>query len=274
MKNNVILAMALCFISSGVFAEEPHFAHKLMGVDERKAKGTMKLTLLPQEALVPGKSISVLAKLTSLREQFLITDKDLDTVHATKFHLLVIDPTLTDYQHIHPEPDASTPGLYHFTFTPHRAGGYRAWADVTPVTTHKQEFVRGDLGDPRGGAIDKTETREATVGGYHFALSFDTPPAKGKASMGTVTVTDAKGKPVTSLEPVMGAYAHIVGLYDDFRTVTHTHPMGAEPSTPDARGGPELMFHLEPQRAGFVKLFVQVRIGGKDIYAPFGIKVQ
>ena len=37
------------------------------------------------------------------------------------------------------------------------------------------------------------------------------------------------------------------------------------------RGGPKLEFHIEPEKAGFVKLFTQVRIGGEDIFAPLGI---
>ena len=91
--------------------------------------------------------------------------------------------------------------------------------------------------------------------------------------MGTITVTDSTGKPVNSLEPVMGTYGHIVGFYDDLRTVVHIHPMGDEPKNETDHGGPELHFHLEPAKGGFVKLFAQVRIGGKDIYAPFGVQV-
>ena len=61
---------------------------------------------------------------------------------------------------------------------------------------------------------------------------------------------------------------------DDFRTVTHVHPMGKEPTNAGDRGGPELMFHLEPSKPGFVKLFAQVKVGGKEIFVPFGVMVK
>lgn len=92
--------------------------------------------------------------------------------------------------------------------------------------------------------------------------------------MGMVRVGDAEGKPITNLEPVMGAFAHIVGFYDDFATVAHIHPMGKEPASETDRGGPDLSFHLEPVRSGFVKLYVQVRRAGKDIFIPLGIMVE
>jgi len=236
------------------------------------SKPTIHLTLLPQDVLTVGKPTTVLAKLNNIQERRIITNDDLETVHTQPFHLLVVDPTMTDYQHIHPEPTA-TPGIYSFIFTPHMAGGYRAWADVTPKATGRQEFAMADLGKPIGGGVDKTERHEATVGGYHFVLSFDKPPVKDDESMGTIRIANEKGNPVTSLEPVMGAFGHIVGFYDDFRMVVHTHPMGAEPKNPSDRGGPELMFHLAPTKTGFIKLFAQVKINGKELFVPFGVNV-
>jgi len=239
---------------------------------------TLRLTLIPQDALTPGKPTTVLAKINHIEQRVALTDADLDTVHTMKFHLLVIDPAFSDYQHIHPQP-TSTPGVYSFPFIPKSADGYRAWADVTPTLTHKQEFASDDLGTPRKGSIDKTESREATLGNYRFSLSFDKPPVAGGESMGTIRVTGAGGKPVTSLEPGMGAYAHIVGFHEDYRTVIHTHPMGAEPAAGHDHhaegqgGGPELMFHLSPTKPGFVKLFAQVKIGGREYFAPFGVMV-
>src|SRR5690348_3766977 len=72
---------------------------------------TLQLTLMPQAPLVVGKPTTVLLKLTNIDQRSLITDKDLQTVHTKKLHLLVIDSTLTDYQHIHPV-ETATPGLY------------------------------------------------------------------------------------------------------------------------------------------------------------------
>jgi len=91
--------------------------------------------------------------------------------------------------------------------------------------------------------------------------------------MGNVVVTKG-GQPFTGLEPVMGAFAHVVGFTEDYNSVLHVHPMGKEPTSDAERGGPKLEFHIEPEKTGFVKLFAQVRIDGKDIFAPFGITVK
>lgn len=238
-----------------------------------EVKQTVRLTLVPQRRLQRGKEVDVYAKLTSNEGLYILNENDLKTVHGEKFHLLVVDPTLTDYQHIHPVPTA-TPGLYHFTFTPKLTGGYRAWANITPVATGIQEHPYTDMGNPQGINIAKTEKYDVWAGGYHFRLSFDKEPVSGEASVGTITITDASGRPVTALEPIMGAYGHIVGFQDDFRTIVHIHPMGREPNDKGDRGGPTLTFHLEPERAGFIKLFAQVRMAGKDVFVPFGVNVR
>jgi hypothetical protein len=233
------------------------------------AQQEVSLTLTPERLPAAGQPIRVTSQLT--RNGKPLEVDDLKTVHTQKFHLLVVDPTLTDYQHIHPEPTA-TPGSYLFTFTPKFSGGYRAWADITPVGG-EQQFVRADMGEIKPGIIDKKETRRAEADGYIFMLTLDGTAKAGDEVMATIVVTDTKGQKVTTLEPVMGAFAHLAGFYDDYQTVLHAHPMGDEPTDNAAHGGPELMFHLAPEKAGFVKLFVQVKIGGKDIFAPFGLMV-
>lgn len=72
----------------------------------------------------------------------------------------------------------------------------------------------------------------------------------------------------------MGAFAHIVGFYDDFQSVVHVHPMGEEPISSKQRGGPDLSFHIEPEKTGYLKLYVQLRRNEQDIFIPFGLTVQ
>ena len=91
--------------------------------------------------------------------------------------------------------------------------------------------------------------------------------------MGTIIATDSKGNKVTSLQPLMGAFSHIVGFYEDYYTIVHTHPMGEEPRNDTDRSGPELTFHLMPVKSGFIKLFAHVKIGNKELYVPFGVNI-
>ncbi len=242
----------------------------LMLAQPAAAASKLALSLTPSEPVIAGKETHLTAQLTQDGKP--LTPADLKEVHTQKFHLLVIDPTLGDYHHLHPTP-GEKPGEYALSFTPTKSGNYRFWADVTPVDG-TQQFVMADVGSaPHHAAIDKTETAEADVEGYHFKLTFEEAPAAGSAAMGKILVTKDK-VPFAKLEPVMGAFGHIVAFSEDYRTVLHVHPLGAEPKTEAARGGPELAFHLETKQAGFIKLYAQIRIDGRDIFAPFGVKVQ
>lgn len=253
-------------------------SHDAMGngakTQEMAMQNTVKLTLEPASALEAGRATQITAKLNALADGKPLILDDLKEAHTKKLHLLVIDPSLSDYHHIHPVA-GKNPGEYVFDFTPLKKDSYRVWADIIPAATGKQEYVRADMGMPakEKASIDKTTSMTATVEGYTFTLSLDGEPKAGAPVMGSVTVTK-DDQPFTGLEPVMGAFAHVVGFTEDYSSVLHVHPMGKEPSSESERGGPKLEFHIEPDKAGFVKLFAQVRIGGKDIYAPFGITVK
>ena len=64
--------------------------------------------------------------------------------HTRKLHLLVVDPTLRDYQHLHPEPGA-VEGEWNFSFTPRLAGAYRVFADFVPVPTGRSLYAGAEL---------------------------------------------------------------------------------------------------------------------------------
>lgn len=208
-----------------------------------------------------------------LKDNKPLTLNDLKTVHTEKVHLMVIDPTLTDYHHIHPVMDNKNKDFV-FKFTPKKNGSYRIWVDITPVATDKQVFLNTDIGSfSQKSLINKEIKLNSNVNPYQFHLKLDGQPQVGKAVMATITVTK-DGQPFRQLEPVMGAFAHLMGFNADYSSILHIHPMGKEPSKDTERGGSQLMFHIEPQKAGFVKLFAQFRINGKDVYVPFGLVIR
>ena len=221
-----------------------------------------------------GKANWFTLKLTDSNGKPVSLDR-LKEVHTQKIHLLVADQSLTDYNHLHPKPTKQA-GSYTASFVPKKGDSYKIWVDVTPIGGN-QQFISVPLsgGQPcKDSCVKRDVADEGIANGLKAKLSFDTSPKVGIADMGMVKITDDAGKPVTDLEPVMGAFAHIVGFYDDYSTVAHVHPMGKEPSNDKERGGPELSFHFEPVKAGFVKLYVQVRRSGQDIFIPLGVTVQ
>jgi hypothetical protein len=234
---------------------------------------TVTIKAVPENELAVNKATKVMVKLSRISDGKAIGENDLKIAHTKKLHLLVIDQSLTDYQHIHPVA-TDTAGEYSFDFTPKKDGTYRIWADIKPVETDTQEYIFTDIGKEKPDLkVDKSTNTEALVDGYKFKLLFDSPLTAGKASLGSIKVEDPSGKEVNYLEPVMGAFGHIVAFSEDHDSVLHVHPMGKEPESEDERGGPELQFHIEPKSAGFIRLFAQVKIKGKDIFAPFGLMV-
>lgn len=237
-------------------------------------RATMKLSV--EKIVNRGEVKLVFIKLTHIKTNQAIRLHDLREVHTQKIHMLVIDDSLSDYSHVHPVA-TSEPGVYQFTWEPKkRDANYRIWADVVPEDSKQQEYLVADLFSMKktSSIVVPAESMQSFVGGYKFNLHFEPSYLElGKAVMGKITVSDLKGRLVHNLEPVMGAYAHIVGFNADFKSVVHIHPQGVEPSKASDRGGPKLEFYVNPSQIGFIKLFAQVKIKGKEIFVPFGIVV-
>lgn len=243
----------------------------------------------PKEAPAPSIKLAVLKitdkdskkivqiKLTKIKDNSPVSLEALKEIHTQKIHLLINNDRLQDYSHVHPQ-ETKEPGVYEFEWEPKNADdNYRIWADLHPVETNTQEYAITDLTTTKAPKtkIDKQISMESTLNGLTFKLSFDSPTLKSKqSSMGKIDITDDKGNPVKDLQPLMGAYAHIVAFGDDFKSILHIHPMGDEPTKEKDRGGPTLEFHIDPEKTGFIKLYAQIKIKDKEIFAPFGVIVK
>ena len=254
--------------------KDEHADHDADSDSHGAAQNTMTVAASTTQPLVIGQKAEVTLVLKK-QNGSPVTLNDLQEAHTEKIHVLIIDPTLTDYHHEHPVP-GSAPGEYRLSFTPQKAGAYRMWADLVAADTGKQEYVIADLGGrPSVGEIpNRTPSLTTTVEGLTYTVTFDGPLKADAATMGTLTIKDVTGAVFPALEPIMGAYAHLVGFSEDFKTIAHIHPMGEEPKNSSDRGVGELKFHIEPETAGLVRLFAQVQIGGQSKFAPFTLKVE
>lgn len=262
-----LLAAAFANAPSGATESHDHGAQGATG------PATIDASIAPASGLKVGEPATFTLSLVA-RDGKPITLADLQVAHTEKIHLLIVDPSLTDYHHEHPKP-GSAPGTYTFAITPNKAGEYKVFADLLPVATNRQEyamtrFVVAGTSAP----VEKVTNRKTTVAGYTFELKFEEePPAAGHPHKAWLTVTGPDGKPFAKLEPVMGAFAHLVGFGEDRAEIAHVHPLGQEPGTAAERGGPTLEFQTNFAAGGYQKLFAQVQIDGKTVFAPFGIEV-
>lgn len=202
-----------------------------------------------------------------------LTPQALKAVHTKKLHFFIIDSSLKDYHHLHPTP-TEVPGQYSFTFTPKTSNPYSGWSDVTLLQDQKNYRIKTEIPSllHRNIPASITPNSGATAldSGMTFAWQADKPLTKGASSQISVTIRDRDGNPVTDLEPVLGAFAHMTGFSGDGRTLIHTHPMGAEPGQPSDRSGPTLRFHVKPEVSGNTQFYLQVKRQGQEVTAPFG----
>ncbi|HVF71614.1 MAG TPA: heavy metal-binding domain-containing protein [Chthoniobacterales bacterium] len=270
MKTCLTFSIAILLCRAAFAAEGTHGQH-----DHHHAAGTVASEVVPVATRTAGKSTPTVIRLTGHDGKPIGLDQ-LEVAHTEKIHLLVIDQSLTDYHHLHPVA-GDKPGEYRFDFAPRFGGTYHIWADVVPKSTGQQEYSKTTVkvDGPPGTPVNSVKT-SADVDGYRFNLTTENNTAlqSGKATVVKVKVTGPDGRDFSKLEPVMGAFAHMVAFPTDLGSVTHVHPMGAEPKANAERGGPELSFHVEADKPGFQKFFLQTQIDGKEKFAAFGLNVE
>lgn len=235
---------------------------------------TVKAEIIAQGPFNIGQSQKVTMRLTDIKTGKPLGPDDVAIAHTKKVHLLIIDQSLSDYHHIHPTPGAKA-GEWVFDFKPQFAADYRIWADIVPIGG-SQQYVSAAInaGSKPAPALSSNIVQQVKVDGLSFSLSFNGPLKAGQDVMGNVAIIDAvSDAPFTQLEPIMGAFGHIVAFAGDWDSIEHVHPRGKEPTSKDERRGPVLSFHMKPEKSGIMKIFVQTQVNGKDVFAPFTVKV-
>jgi hypothetical protein len=197
---------------------------------------------------------------------------DLLVAHTRKLHVLVVDPTLRDYQHLHPEP-GRVDGEWVFALAPRMPGQYRVFADFTPAATGRGLYASTEFVVPgEAGAASPALGLRHDSDGFAFMLEHTFlkagKPAELKFRVETVPAGGAVG-----LEPVMDAYAHLVAFDEARSGFAHLHPMESDlAKAPDPRK-PELTFKVTIPRAGRYIVWAQVKIAGREHFAPFALDV-
>ncbi|HZN84496.1 MAG TPA: hypothetical protein VFC01_33115 [Mycobacterium sp.] len=189
--------------------------------------------------------------------------------HEKLLHLIVVRSDLAGFQHVHPVLESD--GTWRVPVDLSRAGDYRIFADFTPsggpaLTLGANLHVGGEY-DPQPLPPVAATT---VVDGYTVALSG--APKANEPSMLTLAVS-RNGKPVTDLQPYLGAYGHLVALRAADLGYLHVHPMG-EPGDGITAAGPEIAFHATFPSAGAYRLFLDFQHDGVVRTAAFTVTVE
>lgn len=194
-----------------------------------------------------------------------------EIVHTKPLHLYLVRGDFTGYQHLHPQ---LVNGLWTTTAAVADGGAYRFYAEFTP----KGRGVAGHptvLGIPFVIPGDTTlhplppPTPDASAGPYKVSRRDGAAPLSvGKATVVTFDVADASGTSVSTVEPYLGACAHMSAFDVLSQALTHFHP--ALPGTGTACS---LTFHAQFANRGEYRLFLQFQIAGTVHEAPFTVFV-
>jgi hypothetical protein len=245
------------------------------------ARSPVKMTLKTEGTPKRGEELRVTLTLVTAGGKP-IAPEDLIVMHGKKLHLLITDPTLTEYQHVHPEP-TRRPGEWTFLFTPRLGGTYRFFADFTPAATARSLYANADLvvegvrltlgyleGESPVGIVTAWTAEQ---GGYRFTLEPASLPVRARQMADLKFSVKKIDGGVVPLEPVMEAYAHLVAFDAKRSGFAHLHPMETNLSLRPNAMLPTLSFKITIPEAGPYVIWAQVNLAGSEVFVPFWFDV-
>ncbi|WP_055480385.1 hypothetical protein [Sphaerimonospora mesophila] len=225
-------------------------------------------TLVPETTvLTPGEPVDF---------RFTVTGPDgspltaYQVQHEKKLHFIVVSRDLGEFLHLHPEEAGD--GVWSVELTLPRAGAYRAFADFVPedatgLTLGVDLFAPGDQ-TPR--PLPKP-SRTATVDGYTVTMTGTL--ASGAADT-LVFEVSRDGRPVTDLQPYLGAFGHLVALRAGDLAYLHVHPEGTAAATGSDSTAERVAFHAKAPSPGDYRLFLDFKHGGTVHTAAFTVHAE
>ncbi|MFJ9125779.1 hypothetical protein ACIRJS_16955 [Streptomyces sp. NPDC102340] len=179
-----------------------------------------------------------------------------------ELHLIVASRDLTAYRHLHPVRAAD--GTWSTPVSLPKAGDYRVFADFTPQGEKEGLTLGAGLGVAGTYApepLPEHAARASVDGGYEVRIEGALRPgAPRELTLGVYK----DGRPVTDLEPYLGAYGHLVALRSGDLAYLHVHPH-------DGRPGPEVSFTATAPSAGTYRLFLDFKHDGEVRTAAFTV---
>ena len=258
------------------------------------AKYAADLKIEPAEAQA-GQDVNLVF---TVKDKQGAVNKNLKVVHEKLMHLLVVSDDLAQFDHVHPEQQ--TDGSFRLKYKFPNGGVFKLYSDFTPQDT--QQIVNVFDVKVAGAAREKTplvadKELVKTIDGLTFTMKTGEPLVAANGTALNFYVTDASGKPVTDLQPYLGAMAHFVVISEDTTKFLHVHAMEGETTKTEGTGGheknndqhgememdvkpsdnnaakPTVMAHTEFPTGGIYKIWGQFQRGGKVFTVPFVLNV-
>lgn len=240
-------------------------------LDLERLRFPVEAHLIPSGPVNTGEPTEFTLRLTTERGDPILPHELLVT-HTELMHVLITDPSLDDYHHVHPMPLGAS-GDWQFTLTPRQAGTYTVIVEAVLQRTRRQIVARTTFGIP-GDATAQAFTHtsgQASFDGYTVHLVPENPPTTGGEVRMRLSVARDDGKSLR-LEPIMGAYAHLVAFDEQRRGYAHLHPLFSGEETNPTE--PRLSFAMATRQAGNYRIWAQLKLEGRERMIPFDLTIQ
>lgn len=256
----------------------------------------------PAAPLQAGKPATLLF---AIKDSQGVPVKNLETVHESAMHVLIVSKDLSWFADEHPAIQAD--GTFKLAFAFPAPGEYVLFHDFTPPAAGQQIVqvpvtVPGQAAAPVALKVDTDKPK--LIEGYSVKFSTKGPLRTEEESELVFEITK-DGQPVMDLQPHAGAMGHIVVISQDLKSVVHTHSHeeseeaghshggkgesggehggkgeggehgghGAKPAAA-ASSGPDIRFHAHFQAPGLYKGWAQFQTKGKNLTVPFVMDVK
>lgn len=207
-------------------------------------------------------------------------------------HMFIVSEDLGYFAHVHPSDEGG--GRYSVTNTLPSPGRYVLFNNFVGLdgNTQTERNVVSTVEAPTAAAPatlapDLGTSRQ--VDGLTVTMKANASKVRRRVPTTFTLSVQKDGRPVTDLEPYLGAACHVVAISADARQFVHTHgdveggamagDMGTMAGTamvmptPPARFGPNLQFTHTFMQPGMHRVWVQFKRGGAVMTVAYNVQV-
>ncbi|MBN8555457.1 MAG: hypothetical protein J0L93_08435 [Deltaproteobacteria bacterium] len=223
-------------------------------------KSTTKVDLVTDvDSLKAG---PIILKVQLKQGQKSLGARDIEESHTQLVHAFLVDQTLTQFRHEHPEWDGKA---WVLKTNLENGGSYKLWIQAkvkngNEVTLSKALKVSGTPARAQG-FLPKLQSE---VDNVVVKLAGDAVKA-GEQSTLKFSVSRKDGSPL-KLESYLGAAAHVVAIHEKNDEMAHMHPLNEEAVSP-------FETHAAFEKPGNYRIWAQFKENGKLLTIPFTLQV-
>jgi hypothetical protein len=192
-----------------------------------------------------------------------------ELTHEKLLHLIMVSKDLSYFNHVHPEYKGG--GVFEIANDFPAGGEYRMIADFKPaggdaMTKLAWLEVEGEPALPA--PVVLTDPLEATTDGKRVTLRISSLAPDEESVLAFHVEEEVSGRPITDLEPYLGAIGHVVILSEDGERYVHVH------AEEDQGSGPDASFEATFPKNGVYKIWAQFQHKGRVFTASYAVQVR